>query len=68
MKLPAPLAAVAAKVSAIEDYQPRLFGIVLVIAAALLIANGLQPAGRPRHTGLRLRRRLSLAGVMPGLA
>jgi hypothetical protein len=46
MKLPGPVAAVTAKISAFEDVHPRLFGVALVIGAALLIASGLRPAGR----------------------
>jgi hypothetical protein len=46
MRLPGPVAAAAAKVSALEDYHPQLAGVVLVVAAVLLIASGLQPGRR----------------------
>ncbi len=35
----APMAAVTAKVDALEDLHPRLFGAVLVGGAALLLAH-----------------------------
>jgi len=44
MKLPKPVAVVTAKVSAFQDLHPRLFGVALMIAAALLITSGLRPA------------------------
>jgi hypothetical protein len=47
MKVPGPVAAVTAKISAFEDYHPRLIGAALAVAAALLITSGLRPAGRP---------------------
>lgn len=50
MKVPGSVAAVTAKISAFEDYHPRLFGVTLVIGAALLITSGLRPAGRPEYT------------------
>jgi hypothetical protein len=41
VKLAGPLAGAAAKVAALEELNPRLFGGALVLAAVLLIASGL---------------------------
>jgi hypothetical protein len=46
MGLPAPVAAATAKLSALEAFHPRAFGVVLVGAALLLIASGLAPSAR----------------------
>ncbi len=37
----APMAAATAKVSAFEDLHPRLFSVVLVAGAALLLAHAI---------------------------
>ena len=42
-----PMAAVVAKVGALEALRPRLFAAALVLAGVLLVAGGLTPA--PEH-------------------
>jgi hypothetical protein len=39
MKLPSPVVVATAKVSAFQDFHPLLSGVVLVIGAALLVAQ-----------------------------
>lgn len=39
-------ATVVAKVQAAEEFNPRLFGAVLVLSAVLLIASGFAPGKR----------------------
>jgi hypothetical protein len=56
VKLPGPVAAVVSKAVALEDLDPRLYGAVLVFAAAALIASGLQSDGRRLdHDGAEAR-------------
>jgi hypothetical protein len=50
MNIPAPLAAVTARISAFENH-PRLFGVALVMIGAALIASGLRPARRTGTDG-----------------
>jgi hypothetical protein len=51
MNIPAPLAAVTARISAFESYHPRLFGVALVMIGAALVASGLRPARRTGTDG-----------------
>jgi hypothetical protein len=53
MKTPAPVATITAKISAFEDYHPRLFGVVLVVGAVLLIGSGLREPRASTQTRTR---------------
>ena len=50
LRWPAPAAAAAAWIDALE-MRPRLYGAVLIAAGALLILNALAPPGRPAPPG-----------------